>query len=351
VGEALVRNVGMKLLIITQAIDLDDPILGFFHRWVEELAKRFEHIEVICLKLGRHSLPGNVSVHSLRKEKGRRSRFMYATYLGWLIWKLRPKYDAVLVHMNPEYVILGGVDWRLMGKKIYFWYNHPNKDLRFKIAARLAHKIFYTSRYSAGADMPHALRMPAGIDTDLFKPQSVTRIKHAFYMQGRIAPSKHVEIALAALRLVRKEVPDVTLTLVGPEDEQYGKGLRKEFADVMSAVTFVGSKRNEETPMLYSAHRASINLAARGHYDKSVLESMACETPAIVSSSAFAGLTSPEWIVAEDDPEALARALKGMIAIPEMIYKQIGKDERKVVIEREGLNKLGEALFAAMYTL
>ena len=132
-GEALARNTDMKLLIITQAIDLDDPILGFFHRWVEEFAKRFEHIEVICLKLGRHSLPGNVSVHSLRKEKGRRSRFMYATYFGWLIWKLRPKYDAVLVHMNPEYVILGGVDWRLMGKKIYFWYNHPNKDLRFKI--------------------------------------------------------------------------------------------------------------------------------------------------------------------------------------------------------------------------
>ena len=27
-----------KLLIVTQAIDLDDPILGFFHHWVEMLA-------------------------------------------------------------------------------------------------------------------------------------------------------------------------------------------------------------------------------------------------------------------------------------------------------------------------
>lgn len=24
----------MKLLIVTQALDINDPILGFFHRWV-----------------------------------------------------------------------------------------------------------------------------------------------------------------------------------------------------------------------------------------------------------------------------------------------------------------------------
>ena len=32
----------MNLLLITQKIDKDDPILGFFHRWVEEFAKHFE---------------------------------------------------------------------------------------------------------------------------------------------------------------------------------------------------------------------------------------------------------------------------------------------------------------------
>lgn len=42
----------MRLLILTQAVDLDDPVLGFFHRWIVEFAKRFDTIEVICLKAG-----------------------------------------------------------------------------------------------------------------------------------------------------------------------------------------------------------------------------------------------------------------------------------------------------------
>ena len=28
----------MKLLIITQKMDCEDPVLGFFHHWVEKLA-------------------------------------------------------------------------------------------------------------------------------------------------------------------------------------------------------------------------------------------------------------------------------------------------------------------------
>ena len=63
----------MRLLICTQAIDKNDPILGFFHRWVIEFAKHFEHISVICLREGTHTLPENVSVYSLGKEGGESS--------------------------------------------------------------------------------------------------------------------------------------------------------------------------------------------------------------------------------------------------------------------------------------
>ena len=59
----------MKLLIVTQIVDKNDPILGFFHRWIEEFAKHVEHIEVICLKEGKHKLPSNVHIHSIGKEQ------------------------------------------------------------------------------------------------------------------------------------------------------------------------------------------------------------------------------------------------------------------------------------------
>jgi glycosyltransferase involved in cell wall biosynthesis len=339
----------MRLLITTQVVDENDPILGFFCRWLTEFGKHFKSIEVICLKEGEHHLPGNVHVHSLGKEKGQRSRLAYSWIFGQLIWALRKDYDAVFVHMNPEYLILGGLDWRLMGKKIALWYNHPHNDLRLWLAALLAHKVFYTSPYSATAKMPHAIRMPAGIDTELFKRQNVARNRRAFYMQGRIMPSKHIDVALEALRIAREKVP-ATLTIVGPENEDYGKKLRVDYKDLIDsgAVTFIGPKPNQKTPALYSAHGASINLASAGHFDKSALESMACETPVIVSSRAFAGLASPEWIVAEDDAEALARAIEGMCSLPDRIYADIGHEERDMVMRHHGLSQLATELVRAL---
>src|SRR5580704_11376753 len=97
----------MRLLICTQAVDLDDPVLGFFHRWIAELSKRCERVHVICLKEGRHELPANVFVHSLGKEGGR-SRVKYLLNFYRYIRELRGEYDAVFVHMNSEYVVLGG---------------------------------------------------------------------------------------------------------------------------------------------------------------------------------------------------------------------------------------------------
>src|SRR3989338_44123 len=73
----------MRILIVTQAVDSADSDLGFFHRWIEEFAKRFERVIVICLKEGQHRLPENVSVYSLGKESGKASRGFYGLPCVW----------------------------------------------------------------------------------------------------------------------------------------------------------------------------------------------------------------------------------------------------------------------------
>src|SRR3989344_6741688 len=57
----------MRLLIVTQKVDKNDPVLGFFHRWIEKFAKNFERVTVICLGKGEYNLPANVKVLSLGK--------------------------------------------------------------------------------------------------------------------------------------------------------------------------------------------------------------------------------------------------------------------------------------------
>src|SRR3990167_9977863 len=123
---------GVKLLIITQKVDVNDDILGFFHGWLEKFAKKFSKLTVICLEKGEYVLPQNVEVLSLGKEAGK-SRLKYIFRFYKYIFKYRDDYDAVFVHMNPEYVVLGGLFWKIMRKKILLWYNHTYGGLFFQL--------------------------------------------------------------------------------------------------------------------------------------------------------------------------------------------------------------------------
>ncbi|MDZ4205811.1 MAG: glycosyltransferase, partial [Patescibacteria group bacterium] len=137
----------MKLLIITQKVDRNDPILGFFHRWIEEFAKQCEFVTVICLEVGEFNFALNVKILSLEKER-KRSRIRYITHFYKYIWQERKNYDVVLVHMNQEYVLLAGLFWRLFSKKIFMWRNHAKGNLSTRIAVLLSNKMFCTSPHS-----------------------------------------------------------------------------------------------------------------------------------------------------------------------------------------------------------
>lgn len=340
----------MKLLIVTQVVDRDDPILGFFHRWIEECAKHFEKIEIICLKEGKHSLPSNVRVHSIGKEQGGGNALLYSIRFVYLAWKLRREYTHVFVHMNPEYVMLAGLFWKLWHKRIALWYNHPHAGIRLTIAGYFSDVVFFTSPYAASARFSKAVRMPAGIDVDVFKPQEVVRNRHLLYIQGRIMPSKRVESAFEALRFVRERIPDATLMLVGPEDSSYGNTLRTTYADLLEkgAVVFKGPVANRDTPRLFSGAGVSINLARSGHFDKSVLESMACETPVVISSKAFADLISPEWVVPEENPRALADALIHILQMSNDEFTALQKIGAETVKEKHSLRTLASTLMKAL---
>ena len=334
----------MKLLICTQAVDANDPVLGFFVHWIELLAPGFESIEVICLREGSHTLPANVHVHTLG-EGGALGR---AYRLKKIAWQLRRNYDRVFVHMNPEYLIVAGLLWKLLDKPTAFWYNHPADNLRLRLAVLFAQQIFYTSPYAATARFSKARQMPVGIDTDLFRPGEAHE-RGALYLQGRVAASKRVELALAALRIVRERVP-ATLDIVGPEDTAYARELKARFKDLIEAggVRFLGPRKNEETPALYAVHGAALNLAAAGHFDKSAFEAMACGTPVVVSSPAFRGLVPQEWIVEGEGPAALAEALARLIALPEAEYHALGATLRAEVVRRHSLATLVSELTAAL---
>lgn len=263
----------MKLLVITQKVDKNDPVLGFFHRWLEEFAKNFEKVVVICLAKGDFDLPENVKVFSLGKEEGN-SKLGYVLRFYKYIWELRREYDAVFVHMNQEYVLLAGDMWRLMGKKVYLWRNHAKGGLLTSVAVWLSHKVFYTSPQSFTAQFKKSVQMPVGIDTDFYKSDpTAVRIPNSILFLGRIAPVKKV---VEFVEWFNTQPTESVATIAGsalPKDRDYEELVRSMASD---RIKFVGAVTQEEARRLYQTHEMYVNKTPAGSFDKTILEAAAC---------------------------------------------------------------------------
>src|SRR3989338_669213 len=144
----------MRLLIITQKVDEQDAVLGFMHGWVLEFARQAEKVSVICLEKGQVNLPENVQILSLGKEriKIKDLRFKFGERLVYT-WRFvryivqnRREYDAVLVHMNPEYIVLGGLFWKLWDKTVILWYAHKSTPWHLRLALLFTDIVFTSTK-------------------------------------------------------------------------------------------------------------------------------------------------------------------------------------------------------------
>ncbi len=336
----------MRILIVTQKMDRNDSVLGFFHSWVTEFAPRFESVRVVCLEAGEHHLPRNVSVFSLGKESGRGRARSLVRFLHYIAQQ-RGAYDAVFVHMNPEYVLLGGLLWRLMGKKVVLWYNHPAKNLRLTLAAPLAHVLCYTSPFSASARYRKAVRMPVGIDTTFFSPGEGPAA-HSILSLGRISPYKKVHVILATLMRLRDMKVEVRASIIGDapaRDTAYAEEIRalSEPLRTSGKLVLLPGVRYQETALLFRRHEVFINLSDQGNFDKTLLEAASCGALLLTNNEALRGFIPPECMTLTE-PQAAAEAAKRLLALSDERKYAIRHALRAYVKEHHSLDALATRL-------
>lgn len=312
----------MKLLILTQKVDSSDAVLGFFHSWIAEFASRCEKVTVVCLEKGIHDLPSNVTVLSLGKEAGASRPRRVSNFYTHIVGRLA-EYDAVFVHMNPEYAILGGWLWRLAGKKVSLWYVHRSVDLKLRLAVLFCHVVFSSTKEGFRLDTPKARYIGHGIDTSAFSYSPKERGRpFTIVSVGRITRIKNLETLIrAAAQLKDVHRAPFVVRLVGApvrsDDVRYKEELEELIAKhgLAGEVSFDGEVPNADMPAVYHRADLSVNLAPTGGMDKAVLESLATGTPALVSNEAFAvilGGRAKDLMFGHGDFEALARKIADM---------------------------------------
>ncbi len=362
-----------KVLFITQKVDEDDSVLGVYHHWIEKLSEKIDEIKVICLYRGRVDLPSNVSVYSLGKDKlssadlrgwrpldfarGRRgfTRIKYIVRFWKYVWQLRHDYDAVFVHMNPIYVVLGGLFWKLSGKNVLLWYNHPLGNLTARIGIKLADKVFCTSPYSFAARYNKTILMPAGIDTLLFKPSDNVEKKHnRILFLGRISPIKKVELLIEAAKLLDDRGVDFELLIVGSvvsaKDKKYELELRELASDLAfgGKVIFWPSVPNYKTPGIYNSSGIFVNLTPTGSFDKAILEAMACGVPALAANKTVERYLPKELrqlcLFQNGSASDLCNRLERLLKLSHNEEQQMGQTLRAMVVKHHSLDGLMKRL-------
>lgn len=303
----------MKLLICTQAVDNADSNLGFFTEWIREFASHCESVEVICLRSGAYDLPRNVRVRAL----GAGSRVTRAWRFWRLIFTLRREYDAVFVHMNPEYLVLGGVFWKLWHKKTALWYAHRSVTAKLRIATFFADDIFTVSPESFRIDTPKKHAVGHGIDSVRFTPV-LRSSKYAVRLItiGRVSASKHLLEILPVLDVLDAQGRPFSLEILGEPltalDREYLAELEEEIAKrpYASSVHLAGAVSHHELHAHLVRADVALNLSTTGNMDKAGLEALATGLPLVTTNQAFAALGSVGGLFLErDEPQALAAAI------------------------------------------
>lgn len=362
----------MKILVLTQKVDKNDVLLSFMHDWLLSLAGIFEFVAVICLEKGEFSLPGNVRVFSLGKEEDRkvqqfppdsksveykvgnsrfRRRIKYARRFLRYIVEFRKDYDAVFVHMNKEYAALGGLPWRILGKPVFFWYNHIYGDWLVRLAVFFSRKVFYTSPFAFTSRFKKAVAMPAGIDTDFFSPFFPDKKRRSILFLGRISPVKNLATLLEAAGRLKRNGADFRLSIYGGrDDEDYARkmeDLAKKLG-VSDKIDFLGMLSHKETPRIYRRHDLFVNLTNKGSLDKTTLEAMACGSLVLVSNEAYRGLFPADLsnilIFEEGNSSDLAAKIEKIFSLSEERKKEIGEKMRELVLEKHSLRHLVQEL-------
>lgn len=348
----------MKLLVVTQALDRDDPILGFAHEWMRALAQRLERLIVAPLKAGTVDLPANVEVRSLGKERGAGTLGIlraFARVVGGAC--ARREIDGILAHMVPRYAVYAAPFARPRGIPLFLWYTHKGVDWSLRLADPLVARAYTASSLSYRLDSAKKVVTGHGIDTRHFAPDGNAVATHDLVVVGRIAPAKDPLAVIEALGHLKARGQAWRALFAGgtllAEHDAYQRDVERRVAELGLApqVDFLGPVPHPQVRAVFLRAPFFVTPSLTGSVDKTVLEAMACGRVALTCNESFAEVFGPlasRLMFPRGDAVALADRLQALRALPPSDLSALGTKLRGLVVAEHDLDALAQRLVSDM---
>lgn len=348
----------MRWVLVTQKLAPDDDFLGFMLRWVEKLAARLDHLDVICQEQRTADLPPNARVFSLGKERGA-GRVAQALALTRHLRALVPQADGVFCHMIARYALFAAPWTKLYGKPLLLWYTHRQVSAELRLATAFASCVMTAAPGSFPLNTAKLRVMGHGIDAREFPAPQPENAPPEIVMIGRLARIKRQDWLLRAASLVAAEAgaPPFRVRLIGGPvkgEPDYSAHLRAlaESLDPPPPVEFAGPLPHRDVLAALAQSAIAVNLSPPGLFDKGALEPMVAGKPALVTNPDFLPLLGDHanrlYLPDDASDAALAGRLAALLALSPDQRATIGADLRARALAAHSLDRLMDRLVALM---
>lgn len=145
--------------------------MGFTTRWLNELAKHYETLDVVTMRAGRLATAPNVRVYSVGKERGLSEPARALRFYAILARLLRRKrYARCFAHMMPLFAVMGAPLLKAARVPILLWYTHRQNHRLLQLAERVAWQVVTASADSFPFSRPSCTSSATGSTLPCTRP-------------------------------------------------------------------------------------------------------------------------------------------------------------------------------------
>ncbi len=354
----------MRILLFNLATDLDHSILGFTTSWVNAIATKVEHVNVITMTAGSLGVLDSVNVYSVGQEKGySKARRLVEFYKHLTHILSSEKVDACFSHMNPLFTVLAAPLLKAKGIPIVTWYAHPSITTKLKLAHKLSDRMVASISSAYPYKKDKFVVVGQGIDTNIFKPRNelIENQEKTILCAGRLSPIKdHSTLLRAAAKL--REITDTSFRIIilGGTPNEEGKRYKQELGqlikklDLGEKVEFIDGVPMNELPFWYQQCDIHINLTPKGFGDKVAWEAMSCGKPCIVANEGFKetlGRYEEPLLFQYQNSNDLAKKMHKILSLTQLERERIGYYLRDQVIKLHSLKNLSSNIVNLLQSL
>jgi glycosyltransferase involved in cell wall biosynthesis len=332
----------MRLVMVTQRVDEDDPALGATVAKIRALAALVDELVVLALDAVPTSLPANVRVRTFGSG-GRARRTAHLSRA--LAAELRPRPIAVLAHMAPIYAVVAAPLARPARVPLLLWFTHWRTSPLLRLAERLSTRVLSVDARSFPFPTSKLVAVGHGIELGAPVPPRAEDGRLRLLALGRTSPAKGLVPIIEAVR----SVPDVELEIRGPSLTDEERRHREELAAlgvrVEPPVTHVDVRH------VYAQVDALVNNMRAGALDKVVYEAAGAGLPVLVASPGFDPLVAgsePSLRFVQDDPGSIADRIRGLVEAGPERRRAIGAELRLRVERDHSVERWAERVLEAV---